>query len=495
MELDAFYLQLATLTEAPDSPLRRLPRSQWSAAQQHAVDLCELMAVIDATVQYGNPLERTARLAQLQADDVARMDAALLAIGATTQRRALARCYHFLTRGLQMLDATARHQQIDERLHASPALLYRLAGPIDTDELPHLLQGYLRRCSALPSLMLPHPPPVAAVRADATIVTADQGSRAIYLLRDNLVSQQLLERWMQRRGGAVYFGQGLHRHVSGYFELCHLARERVRFHGPLGDGIAGELRLNATAQAMPFPPLNQQAELEWQTLARRFRWALGQASIGTQTVLAWTSDEAEIVAEFEHGLKTVAAQCLVSAFRRLGQPPYPVHGLCFQEDRPYGTAALVAAACDGTAPWLLAQLNIGTGHWWRKASARLPAVACCRMPYYNRDSLLVIYHGSDREAFLELWSHLSSDDNVTAAAASGKLNPEMLLQRMTETSRSIESDAMRHLAGTDGWIYEHVWGGGSGEHYALFYSADTQISRQVQQFARDGVPDRWITYW
>lgn len=494
MQSDEFYLQLATLTEGPDTPLRRLPRSQ-SAAQRHAVDLCELIAVIDAAVQYGNPLERTALLAQLHADDVACMDAALLAIGATTQRRALARCYHFLTRGLHMLDAAARHQQIDERLHASPALLYRLADPVDRDELLHLLQDYLRQHSVLPSLMLPHPPPVAAVRADATIVTTNQGSRAIYLLRDNLASQQLLDRWMQRRGGAVYFGQGMHRHVPGYFELCHLVRERVRFHGPLWNGIAGELRLNATAQAMTFPPLNQQAALEWQTLARRFRWALGQASIGTHAVLVWTSDEAEIVAEFEHALKAVAAQCLISAFRRLGQPPYPVHGLCFQEEQPYGTAALVAAACDDTAPWLLAQLNSSTGHWWRKASARLPAVACCRMPYYNRDSLLVVYRSSEREAFLELWSHLSSNDNVTVAAASGKLDPEMLLQRMTETSRSAESDALRHLAGTDGWIYEHIWGGGNGEHYAIFYSTDTHISQQVEQFARDSVPDCWITHW
>lgn len=479
------YFQLVALTEAPDARMRRLPHSQWQSADHHVANLLELLDLFETS--YCNMDVCIERLSRLSRSDIDRYDNALCAIDARMERHRFGICRNALLDGLEDLEQVERRPRIAARIDRHKQALYRVSYEIDLDLLQaHLIefvqaQGIMESSLPSPGMAILQSVP----RAEPYRCDAGTGSRSIYLLRENAATTSLLDRWTVECAATECFDPHARSHASSFRNASHISNDARIFSGPL----IGDLRKSRSASGYrkecgSFG--NDVIGTTLEAIVDDFDWAvLHWSNIGTYAAIAWASNNPEQARRFERHLDPVAADCLISAYVDIDALPIYATGLQFFEEEDFGEAALVAARSDGHMPWLVALYNEQTAHWWRKASAPLKACALRRFTSFASDNMVVAYRGEDITAYRELWSHLDRDDNVAIAAVSGVRDPNAMLQAAEHYYASADSDWLRQMAGKSGWAYSHIWGGGSDEHVALFWSSEAQTTRIVLDYVKN----------
>lgn len=132
------------------------------------------------------------------------------------------------------------------------------------------------------------------------------------------------------------------------------------------------------------------------------------------------------------------------------------------------------------------------GDWWRPVTAMAEPLLCRHMgnPRGNW-SAEVVYRVRSRDVLHGLWSRTSHDDAIARYCAPGNVAAEALLDAAIPQRN--EARALVGFARDHGWIYTQRYGGGAGEHYALFAAGDPQLTRRVYEHAvrRADVDDGW----
>jgi hypothetical protein len=495
------YFRLLFYSELPTSPLRR-PRAEWTDTEHVAAAMVELFALID-TVQFSYDYRMVAaHLAAVEPQHVARFDAALVAIGGARQRRLLALIQRELVESVAALDLTQRIDTIAARIERGEPSLLRAKYGIDPATLQRALFNFLTLKQALPDELPPHESPVvifggAQIPKTSVRKDARTGNRNIFLLGVNESTPATIDSWLQSCTNVRHYDAKGCTSVASYADI--VAAGRVRKWEPLACSIVGEALMGAPdIDYLKDYWLFGRAQPPSEALDRiagGFRWAIFQwCPIDKSLVLAFVTDDDAVADHFENSL-SVSGAAPVSTIRRTRELASAASGVAFLEDDAFGDAALVAARHDECPPWLVIAAHDCPAHWWRKTTARLSPELWFWTSEYGLPLLMLAYRGIDTAEWRELWSHLSHDDNVAVAAASGHLPADTLRDCMAQIKTTASIDGLRLLAGKNGWSYAHIWGGGSSEHYAMFYAADAATTARVADFAGRQWPNRARYHW
>jgi len=500
------YFRLLALSESPQGRLRA-PREQWSNAERTAADIIELLSLIGSTLPRYDDAAIAARLALVTPEQVLRYDTALQAIGDLQQRRILGMLQRRLLAPAMTVDPAHRVFVITFLRHANKRLIVRLKYEISTDQLQRNLCRHLEVAEPeslpeLPPHETPHISPVApAAPATSLWMGSGRGRQHLFLLHDEPATTRLLDAWIASRPATRCFDEHLSPSAVSYTEALFPQPMDTSYWKTLANGIVGELRSGGTVPDslrshwlcsgdLSMTPLMGQ-------LTTNFHWMLARWASFNNYVFAWISDDDECADRFAALLSQEDETALITAYRHIDVREHFALGLEFGEYDASGNAdacgevGLVAAENEGVAPWLVLAVHWERGYWWRTASARLPVHAWHWTADLNRDVAIIVYRGTDRDAWRELWDRLGGDDNVAVLAADGRIPVEALRVRLVRTKFTVSIDNLRHLAGEHGWAYGHVWGGGSDEHYAMFFARDPAVTARVAAFACERWPERW----
>lgn len=498
------YFRLLALSESPQGRLRA-PREQWSDAERTAADMIELLGLIDATQYRYDDAAVNARLALVTPEEASRYDAALRAIGEQHQRRLLGILQEKLLTPAMAVPADHRAFVIAFLRHANEPLIKMLRFAISMEQLQRGLCRHLETAAAsLPSLPPHEAPHTSMVEPRAPSISLwrnpDRGRRHLFLLRENDAAA-LLDTWMASHPAAHRYDQGMSQPITSYTEAVQLEPKNTTHWRTLVGSLLGELQPDGAApdflhsRWLPGSDVPMAQLLE--RLAANFRWTLMRWTSFRESVLAWVSDDEECADRFAALLHQQGEAALITAYRHIDTLEHCSLGLQFAEydadgnTDGCGEVGLVAAGGDEAAPWLVLAMHWEQGYWWRAASARLPVHAWHWTSDLNREIAIIVYRGTDADAWRELWSRLGADDNVAILAADGRIPIEVLRERLVRTKYTISIDNLRYLAGEQGWAYGHIWGGGSDEHYALFFARDPAVTARVAAFARERWPESW----
>lgn len=491
----AEYFRFLLYSEIPGSQLRK-PLAHRQEAERVAIAMIELLALIDATQFDYDHAAVALRLQRIEQRDIDRFDNALIATGATRQRRLLALVRRELIESVAALDPVERQTVVAARIAAYERALTKAKFEIDADELQHRLGIFLEANQRpIPPLPPPEAPGTSAIApaAPRSSLSASAGiaGRHVILLRDEQATQVFLDAWLQICADAEHFDASGRTSAASWAEIEHYSKTRC--WGPLANAVVGELRECASVpdylgRHWLFGRDQPPAEA-LDRIAGSFRWALFQwNSVMREDILAFVSDDDAVVAGFE-ALRHKHKITPVSAFHHAERLPGIAHGLSFRECDAFGEAALIAAASDGCAPWLVLCAHDHPSHWWRAITARMEPLVWHWALEFGRPLLLLAYRVHDAAAWRELWSHLGHDNNVAVAAVCGRVAADALRERLVLLKDSMSVDNLRCLAGDRGWAYGHVWGGGSDEHVAVFFAVDPTVTSRVAAFARGQWPD------
>jgi hypothetical protein len=499
------YFRLLALSEAPQGKLRA-PREQWNDAERIAADVLELLGLLGATLSRYDDAAVCARLALVTPGQVLRYDAALQAIGELQQRRILGTLQRRLLAPAMEAGPAHRAFVVAVLRHANKRLIVRLKYEISIDQLQQGLCRYLEIAAnaSLPELPPPEAPHTSLVapRAPEASLRVDpgRGPQHLFLLRDAPATTRLLDAWIASRPATRRFDEHLSRPVASYTEALRM-QPTDRSRRTSAENVLGELRPGGVVPDSLYSRRLSGSDPSMTALADRmtanFHWALVRWAWFKEEIFAWISDDAECADRFAALLEREEAAALITAYRHVDLREYFALGLAFGEydasrnSDGCGEVGLVAADGDDVAPWLVLAVRHEQGYWWCIASARLPVHAWHWTSDLGRDVALIVYRGSDLDAWRELWSRLGADDNVAVLAVDGRIPIEVLRERLVRTKDTVCIDNLRYLAGDGGWAYGHIWGGGSDEHYALFFARDPAVTARVAAFARERWPESW----
>lgn len=501
------YFRLLAFSEAPQGRLRR-PSSTWNTEERVAARVLDLLRLIHVTIWTHGPAAAP-YLATLTSDQLAGYRTALQAIGATKQMRLLGLLHRHLIEPFANVDPSQRQSLISERLDDRDPHFWRAWYEIDSDELQQRLCDYL---DAAPDQPLPPLPPHEAPHASRVApeapstslwVDVGRGQRHLFLLRES-AAVALLDEWIANHPMSRRYDKDMSQPITSYTEAVRLQPRNTPQWGNLVGSLIGKLRSEGTTPEFLYPLWLPGSDLpmaqltDW--LAANFHWTLMRWTSPKESVLAWISDDEACADRFSALLRRHDQTALITAYRRIDALESCSLGLEFAEydaarnTDGCGEAALIAAGDSGIAPWLVLAMRHEQGHWWRIASAQLPAHALHWTSDLDRDVALIVYRGAHLDAWRELWSRLGSDNNVAVLAVDGHIPIEALRERLVRTKDTVSIDNLRYLAGEHGWAYGHVWGGGSDEHYAMFFARDPAITARVAAFARERWPESWCRH-
>ncbi len=497
------YFRLLALSEAPQGRLRR-PRSTWNAEERIAACVLDLLRLIHLAIGAHGPAAAPF-LATLTPEQTADYHIALQAIGATKQMRLLGLLHRRLIEPFANIDPSQRHSLIAAYLDDRDPIFWKIWDKIDSDELQRQLCDYL---DAAPGRPLPPLPPHEAPHTSrvtppltppSSTRQLDRGSgrHHFFLLRNNAATEDALDAWILRQPQTRRFREGHSEIVAdtpGSRQLDFDTTERGPLFGVLrdrrqsGDGAPGRPNGHRTRTSDRDSP--EQELLD--ALGRNFCWVLirWETLPGEQT-FAWISDDDDLAGQFDALLYEHHDTALIGSHRGFDRLDDCARGLLFGEDDAFGEIALAAAEGEREAPWLVAAIRESAGHWWRAVSARLPSLTWHWTRNSDGDVAIVIYRGADPDAWRSLWSRIDKDDNIASMAVGGELPLDVLRERLVHSKDFISVDSLHYLAGEESWVYAHGWGGGSDEHYALFYARNPAVTARVAAFARKRWPECW----
>ena len=500
------YFRLLALSESPQGRLRR-PGSIWSTEERIAARVLDLLRLLHVTIWTHGP-GAAPFLATLTPEQATGYAAALQAIGATKQLRLLGLLHRRLIEPFANTDPSLRQALIADFLDNRDPLFWRVWYKIDSDELQRRLCDYL---DAAPDRPLPQLPPHEVPHTSRFLPPAAQtstrqldrgrGRRHLFLLRVNAATENALTAWILSHPQTRRYHEGHSELVTDAPGALQLDSETTA-RGPLFGVQSDERQSGSTASGHASnhrtgTNVRDSSEQELlDALATNFHWVLirWQTLPGEQT-LAWISDDDDLATQFDALLYEHHDTALVGSHRGFDRLDDCARGLLFHEQDAFGEAALVAAEGQREAPWLVAAICESHGHWWRTASAGLPSLICYQTRLWSwrphGDVTIVIYRGSDPVAWRALWGRIDRDDNIAAIAVGGELPLDVLRERLAHTGDFIGIDSLQYLAGEESWAYAHVWGGGSDEHYAMFFARDPAVTARVAAFACERWPERW----
>ena len=125
--------------------------------------------------------------------------------------------------------------------------------------------------------------------------------------------------------------------------------------------------------------------------------------------------------------------------------------------------------------------------WYLKETAKLKEVSLfediiVKNSFVEIVDTYIIYEIIDQEAYLNIWSMASSDFGIAETTISGNCNLDEVIKSLKQKKIAYSGD-FNFDTSLVPWAYTQNYGGGSDEHYAVFYSKKKQyidyIKRQV----------------
>lgn len=131
------------------------------------------------------------------------------------------------------------------------------------------------------------------------------------------------------------------------------------------------------------------------------------------------------------------------------------------------------------------------GDWWRPTTARAKPIHCEATRHcsglndfvVSNDAVVhVVYEVDSFEMLRALWSRTSYDDRAAVVCASVSVDVNTLIQSRAIWPHGRELSLLRS---NDDWIYTQRYGGGAGEHYAIFAAVQPQLAERAYRYAAD----------
>lgn len=491
MNRDDTALELARLTETPGARLRCADPAQWTEVERCVEATLALIALLDDVYFEDDEMIVVERLAAVSAEDCLRYDAALELLDVPRQHHLLRMAWRALFEQVDTEPGDRRLLQLIERHQQHGRALVRLlfwSGDL-TEILQQRLGLYLDAhrdaISGWPHRShrsMPHPPeiPPGAIRRFQRDGT-DGGDKFLFVFRQP-EAEALIDAWLRDQPDAAFFRGSTRRPVARLAD-AHKG-ERDWFHGMPEDAVLGR------AKAGRAPRLSGRCSLRGLQLDEAlamlvddFDWViLPWPNTMQESPLAWLSSDEPLANAFDALMSRHAqSPLLISRYRRFQSLLSLAGGAQFGEHDGYGEAALVAARHEPWRPWLVAEIGGNSRHGWRHWTRRLEPGAVAASPL--RDCILAAYRVTDIDAYYTLWQGLDRDEGIVRATVSGRDDAAQILRSFSAKRFSSGFHAAQSLSQRHGWVYQHVHGGGSSEHHAMFHAQDPLVTQRVVEFA------------
>lgn len=491
MQHDHTALELARLTETPGARLRSVEPAQWSEAERCVAATTALIALLDDVRFEDDEMAVVERLAAVSDEDCLQYDAALRLLDVPRQHYLLRLVWRALFEGIDTEPGDSRLLQLIERQQRHGRALVRLlfwSGDL-TEILQRRLGLYLdahrdavpgwphRSHRSMPSPSEIPPSTIRSFKRDGP----DGGDKFLFVFRQP-EAETLIDAWLRDQPAAEFLRGSTRQTVTRLADARNC--ERGWFHGMPGDAVLGR------AKAGHAPRLRGRCSLRGlqlddtlSMLAEDFDWViLPWPHTMHESPLAWLSNDESLANAFDSLMSRHAQSCLlISRYRRFQSLLSLASGAQFGERDGYGEAALVAARHEPWQPWLVAEIGDYSRHGWRRWTRRLEAGAVATSP--ARDSILAAYRVTDIDAYYTLWQGLDSDEGIVRATVCGRDDAAQILRSFGAARFSSGFHAAQYLSQRHGWVYQHIHGGGSSEHHAMFHAQDVLVTQRVVEFA------------
>ena len=103
-------------------------------------------------------------------------------------------------------------------------------------------------------------------------------------------------------------------------------------------------------------------------------------------------------------------------------------------------------------------------------------------------SSYVVFRVNEVQSYLDLWKEASYDHSIADATLSGDTDLSKLRDYLSDKSYFEIDDQIADI-GT--WAYSQIYGGGSDEHHAIFYSRNSEITHQLWNVLGDSQISRF----
>ncbi|UXI66769.1 hypothetical protein [Tahibacter amnicola] len=470
---------LVLLSEHPDFRLTRMRYDQISEAERNAKTILRLLAVLEYPADE-EPFPLLERLASEEsADHVAGTNYSLEVIGAWRVRRWLGLCLS-MPDGVDLLNWFNSHERAYHRL------LWRLASD-GVVELQTKLWRYLqthRKDVRAWNTPIPDrsPEPIQVLDTPRSTHDRDQLSSSgtpytVHVFEQNEAFARMMDDWLKVSGAAFRYGSGMPVRVERVVR-DHFSRALPE-SGLIGIAHGGNLAIRPGGNAF-------QRELDHtlRELVNCYSWVVADyPNTMQQSAAIWISKHPKYVGAFN--ALALSCRSRIATYSDVTSLEWSARGAQFCESVPYGEAALVAAERDGIAPWLVISVSEHSGHWWRSAAAGLGAPAILGRDGGNDGRVLIAYRATDRSSYLELWRNFDRVSNVAFMTVSGRVSVSRLAGAIRGSGDRVTFQSVDTMADRCGWVYCHCFGGGPGEHHAMFSARDASVTRHVYAFVRE----------
>jgi len=481
---DARTVALALLTESSGSRFRCLALCDLSPSERNASALLRLLAVVKEIGFEDDEYAVAHNLADVTPGEVAAFGLALKAIGETRWRRALGIGARAL---LQPMEATSRDERVVElllRIERYGGLVRRLlfwTGDIIGD-LEKNLACYLDSQHDVPDWRRKS----AFVESCDIIATSEAnhftGCDGDFLLRDSDALAPAVDEWLRAQRRAERFTAHHRKSAQTYPR----SRERGWFHGMPPSLAIGRLR-GECEQWIPTIEELQGMHLDapLAKLAERYDWVLVKwPNTMQEPAIAWISSDPMLADEWDSTLRRRRGQQeLIATYRYLDSLQRHAGGTQFGERGEYGEAALVAAHGDPWPPWLIVEADESSGHSWRRHTARLTVGVGSATRIHGRPVFVGVYRADNLVAYRALWRDMDKDSGIVRATVCGRDDPAYVLDSFVSLGFQTGFRESNFLSRRHGWAYTHVYGGGAGEHHAMFHAQDPLTTNRVVENA------------
>ncbi len=141
-------------------------------------------------------------------------------------------------------------------------------------------------------------------------------------------------------------------------------------------------------------------------------------------------------------------------------------------------------------PFILCQIELNgeKGNWYDDIIGDLEVVDKFVVKNSIGSSNYVVFRVNEMQPYLDLWKEASCDHSIADATLSGDTDLSRLREYLAD-KLYFEIDDQVDDIGT--WAYSQVYGGGSDEHHAIFYSRNSEITHQLWKVLGDSQISRF----
>lgn len=127
--------------------------------------------------------------------------------------------------------------------------------------------------------------------------------------------------------------------------------------------------------------------------------------------------------------------------------------------------------------------------WYEEYTKQLALVDVFQVQdEYKQRLEYTIYRVTDVEAYSLIWAMASDECSITDATFSADTDLQVLRNHITN-KKYLDLMYFPKFIGT--WAYNQVYGGGSDEHHAIFYSKDSAVTQMIWELSGDNQISRF----